>query len=54
MAEDGITGLAKLFKERNPTAAPSIMTGVVVSPLPRPQIRWGEVVMLQADQLIFA
>lgn len=54
MAEDGLTELALLFKNRDVKAPLSITTGVVISPPPNPQIRLNDVVVLDKNNLIFA
>jgi len=54
VADDGLTELAKLFKERDSKTPPSISTGIVISPPPEPKIRLNDVVVLGKDQLIFA
>lgn len=52
--QDKKTRLAKLFKERENFTAPSITTGIVISPPPEPQIRLNEVVILYKERLIFS
>lgn len=54
MAKDGLTELARLFKERDKQDAPSITTGVVISPLPDLRIRLNDVVILDGRRLILA
>lgn len=54
MAEDGLTELAKMLKERDPKRPPSITTGIVVSPPPNPLIKLNDVIVLDGNRLIFS
>lgn len=51
---DGITELAKMFKERNPKEWLGIQTGIVINEFPNIQIRLNEFVILDKDKLLFA
>lgn len=54
MANDGLTELAMLFKERDSKESLSITTGRVVSAPPEPRIMLDEVILLDSSNLIFA
>lgn len=54
MANDGLTELALLLKQRNNNMPLSITTGKVVSPPPNPLIRLDDVILLDGSNLIFA
>lgn len=54
MANDGLTELAMLFKERDSKKNLSITTGKVVSPLPKPRIMLDDVILLDSSNLVFA
>lgn len=55
MAEkDGLTELAKLFKERDAKTGPSITTGIVEALPPEPVIRLTPQIALDKTVLIFA
>jgi len=55
MAEkDGLTELAKLFKERDTMKVPSITTGIVEALPPEPVIRLSPQIAPDKTQLIFA
>lgn len=51
--KDGLTELALMFKDRDNKHPSSITTGVVVSSPPTPQIRLNELIILDAEELIF-
>lgn len=51
---DGITELAKMFKDRNNPNILGVQIGVVVSPLPNLIIRLGEQILLDNEELILA
>ena len=54
MPEDGFTGFAKFFKQRENAPSSSITTGIVIAPTPDVQIRLNEVVILDKENLVFA
>lgn len=55
MAEkDGLTELAKLFKERDSKQIFSVTTGKIISPPPEPRIMLDDVILLDGRNLIFA
>jgi hypothetical protein len=51
---DGVTELAKLFKERNNDPYEGYVIGEVVSSLPHVKIRIGDKIILDASHLVFA
>lgn len=55
MAEkDGLTELAKLFKNNENKTMPSITTGIVEALPPNPVIRISDIITLDKTQLVFA
>lgn len=54
MANDGLTELAMLFKERDSRESLSITTGRVVSAPPEPRIMLDDVILLDGRNLVFA
>lgn len=54
MSSDGLTELAKLFKERDKKTPPSITIGTVIKPPPEVEIRLNEIIVLKKDKLIFS
>lgn len=54
MAEDGLTELAKLFKDRDNRPPSSITTGIVISPPPQAEIRLNAETILYNRQLVWS
>ncbi|WP_342510593.1 DUF2577 domain-containing protein [Sporosarcina sp. FSL K6-1522] len=54
MANDGLTELAIMLKDRDKKTPLSITTGTVVSPPPKPLIALGDVISLDGSRLIFS
>lgn len=55
MAEkDGLTELAKMFKNNENKTTPSITTGIVEAVPPSPVIRISDIITLDKTQLVFA
>jgi hypothetical protein len=51
---DGLTELAKIFKDRDNQTVPSITAGTVIAPPPEVEIRLNEFTVLKKDRLIFS
>ena len=54
MAEDSVTELAKLFKQRENKDVLSVSVGEVVAPFPNIQIKLNEMIVLDREDLVFA